>query len=148
MPGRPPFETTDATPFGVPSPRLKPPATLGPAEKAAFLALVTQAPAQQFALVDLPLIVRWCELTVMAERAMRRLAAEGEVVDGKQNPWFAVHQQATKGLLGLALRLRIGPQCRAQRVPKRTVSQLSYYERLELEKGGHEGDEEEVGATQ
>ena len=124
MAGRPPFETTDATPFGVPSPRLSAPASLGPAEKQAFLALVTQAPAQQFAPVDLPLIVRWCELTVMAEKAMKHLAAEGEVVDGKQNPWFAVHQQATKGLTNLALRLRIGPQCRAQRVPKRTVAPM------------------------
>ena len=49
----------------------------------------------------------------MAEQAAGELQAGGMVTaDGRVSPWFTIHQQATKSLTGLALRLRLGPQSR------------------------------------
>ena len=56
----------------------------------------------------------------MAEQAAGELQAGGMVTaDGRVSPWFTIHQQATKSLTGLALRLRLGPQSRARREHRR-----------------------------
>jgi phage terminase small subunit len=135
MAGRRSYTTIDAVQFGTPSSP-----SLGPAERLAFLDLVSRTPITQFEPSDLPLILRWCELCVMAEQAAAHLAAEGAVVNGKQNPWFAVHQQATKGLLGLSLRLRLAPQSRAFKAPKTRAAAMSFYDRTRLE--GDDGQAE------
>jgi hypothetical protein len=132
--GRQPYETTDVLPFGTGVSRLRPPASLGEPEKAAFLDLVTSCPATQFEASDLPLLVRWAELVAMAETAAGELTVGGMVTaDGKVSPWFTVHQQATKTLSGLALRLRLGPQSRTPKAPKRKAGPLSYFDIMELE---------------
>jgi len=70
----------------------------------------------------------------MAEQAARELAASGIVAaDGRVSPWFSIHQQATKGLTALALRLRLGPQSRASKAPKTLAGPVSYYDRRTLE---------------
>jgi hypothetical protein len=69
----------------------------------------------------------------MAEQAIGELAAGGMVTDGKVSPWFSIYQQSVKALNGLALRLRLGPQSRAFKAPKKTVGPVSYFERMELE---------------
>jgi DNA-binding PucR family transcriptional regulator len=131
--GRRPYDTSDIAPYGVGTARLRPPASLGELEKQRFLDLITTTPAGQFRASDLPLLCRWAELTVMAETAAGELAAGGMVTaDGKVSPWFSIYTQATKALSGLALRLKVSPQARAPKAPKRDVS-VSYYERLELE---------------
>jgi hypothetical protein len=61
--------------------------------------------------------------------------------DGRVSPWFVIHQQATKSLSGLALRLRLGPQSRALKAPKRKAGPLSYYDVMELERGTSEEGE-------
>jgi phage terminase small subunit len=136
--GRQPFTTTDVALYGAGSGRLRPPASLGEPEKQAFLDLVTTTPAGQFQPSDLPLLIRWAELTVMCEQARGELAVQGMVVTddkGKASvsPWFTIHQQATKALSGLALRLRLGPQSRASKAPKKAAGPVSYFERMELE---------------
>jgi hypothetical protein len=132
--GRKPYDTTDVALYGTGSARLRPPASLGEPEKRAFLDLVTTVPAGQFRPSDLPLLCRWAELTVMAETAAGELAVSSMVTaDGKVSPWFTIHQQATKALGGLALRLRLGPQSRAFKAPKKTAEPLSYYDRMTLE---------------
>jgi hypothetical protein len=137
--GRQPYETTDVVPFGTGNPRLRPPASLSGPERAAFVALVVACPSTQFEPADLPLLCRWAELTVMAEQAAGELAAGGMITaDGKVSPWFTIHQQATKMLSGLALRLRLGPQSRALKAPKRKVASVSYYERMALERDENE----------
>jgi hypothetical protein len=141
--GRKPFTTYDVQPFGAWD-RLKPPASLGKPERRAFFDLISRVPAGQFCEADLPLICRWAELTVMAEQAAGELAAQGMVTaDGKVSPWFSIHQQATKGLTLLALRLRLGPQSRASKAPKTLVGELSYYDRRALEDGLDDEDEAE-----
>jgi phage terminase small subunit len=80
------------------------------------------------------LLCRWAELTVMAEQAAGELQASGMVTaDGKVSPWFSIHQQATKSLNALALRLRLGPQSRARKAPKTLAAPLSYFDLQELE---------------
>jgi hypothetical protein len=82
----------------------------------------------------------------MAEEAAAALAERGMVTaDGKISAWFTIHQQATKTVAMLALRLRLGPQSRAPRTPKRQAAVLSYYELSALE-GSRETSEGEDGA--
>jgi hypothetical protein len=132
--GRSPYETTDVVPFGFGRRRLLPPANLGEAEKQAFLDVVTSCPAAQFQPSDLPLLCRWAELVVMAERAAKVMDIEGMLkADGKPSGHFVIHREATRGLNALALRLRLGPQSRAQKAPRQKVATASYYERMELE---------------
>ena len=132
--GRKPFETTDVVPFGAGNERLRPPPSLGKPEKQAFLDLVTTTDPKQFRPSDLPLLCRWAELTVMAEQAAGELQAGGMVTaDGRVSPWFTIHQQATKSLTGLALRLRLGPQSRTPKAPKTKPGAVSYYDRMTLE---------------
>jgi phage terminase small subunit len=143
--GRKPFETTDVVSFGAGNQRLRPPPSLGEPEKQAFIDLVTTTDPKQFRPSDLPLLCRWAELTVMAEQAAGELQAGGMVTaDGRVSPWFTIHQQATKSLTGLALRLRLGPQSRAPRAPKTKAATISYYERMTLEgvsRDASEGDD-------
>jgi hypothetical protein len=132
--GRRPYDTTDMALYGTGSARLRPPASLGEPEKRAFLDLVTTVPAGQFRPSDLPLLCRWAELTVMCEQAQGELAVGGIIgPDGKPSPWFSIYQQSVKALSGLALRLKIGPQARAPKAPKKTAGPLSYYDRMTLE---------------
>jgi phage terminase small subunit len=136
--GRQPYDTTDVALYGAGSGRLRPPATLGEPERKAFVDLIVACPASQFTRADIPLLARWAESQVIAETAAGELAAGSMVVTddkGKASvsPWFAIHQQATKTLSGLALRLRLGPQSRAFKAPKKTAGRVSYFERMELE---------------
>ena len=139
--GRRPYATPDTTTYGAPNPRLSPPVGLPEAEKRAFMALMTSTPASQFAASDLPLIVQFCELSVLAERAAEGLRnaplLDGE---GRASPLVAIHASATKGMTMLALRLKLSPQARSPKAPKRDVPQLSYYQQQALEEG--DGDDE------
>jgi hypothetical protein len=70
----------------------------------------------------------------MAERAAKVMEIEGMLKpDGKPSGHFAIHREATRALNALALRLRLGPQSRAQKAPRRGVATVSYYERMSLE---------------
>jgi phage terminase small subunit len=135
--GRPPHETTDITPFGVESGRLRPPNYLGELQKRAFVDLVTSCPVSQFQCSDLSLLCRWAELTVMAEQAVLEMQKEGMVVTGqhgpKVSPWFAIHRDATRELRALSQRLQLGPRGRAPKAPKTVAGRVSYYERMDLE---------------
>ena len=132
--GRKPYEVTDVAPFGLSNQRLRTPPSLGGPEKRAFLDLVCSVPAGQFRESDLSLLCRWAEATVQAEVAASELQASGMVTaDGRVSPWFTIHQHATKSLTMLALRLRLGPQSRAQRAPKTQAANVSFYERMTLE---------------
>ena len=127
--GRKSYETFDDVPYGVSSPRLKVPAGLPDAEMRVFVGLVTGAPASQFQQTDLPLLARYAELVVLAERAAEGLRREPLVTtDGKLSPWVSIHATAVKGVCTLALKLRLSPQGRAPKAPKRLASPLSYYD--------------------
>ena len=135
--GRPPHETTDITPFGVGSGRLRPPDCLGELQRRAFVDLVTSCPVSQFQRSDLSLLCRWAELTVMAEQAVLEMQKEGMVVAGqhgpKVSPWFAIHRDATRELRALSQRLQIGPRGRTPKAPKTVAGRVSYYDQMRLE---------------
>ena len=139
--GRPPHETTDIAPFGVESGRLRPPGHLGEQQQRAFLDLVTTCPRSQFVAADIPLLCRWAELIVMAEKAVLEMQREGMVVDGqhgpKVSPWFAIHRDATRELRALSQRLQLGPRGRTPKAPKTKAGPVSYYDVMQLE-----GDDE------
>jgi hypothetical protein len=133
--GRQPYATTDVLPFGTGTRRLRPPDGLSEAAKAAFLDLVTTCPGDQFQPPDMPLLCRWAELTAMCEAASVELQAAGMLAPAGvgYSPWLRVYLDCTKALSNLALRLRIGPQSRMQKAPRRQVGTISYFERMELE---------------
>jgi hypothetical protein len=131
--GRKPYESTDVAPFGAESRRLAPPECLGNLQKQAFLDLITSVPRSQFRRCDLPLLCRWCELTVLAEQAAFELEQAGAVVDGKISPWFSIHQGASRELRALSQRLQLGPRGRTPKAPKIKTGSVSYYERMDLE---------------
>src|SRR5262245_63921400 len=90
-------------------------------------------PAGQFAPCDLPLLSAWSETGALRERMATRMAVEGELDEkGKPSGAFTIHKEATKTLNSLALRLRVSPQSRMQKAPKREVA-VGYYERVQLE---------------
>lgn len=130
MAGRRPFTTVDVVPSW--EQRLAPPESLGPLERKAFVHLVSACPLAQFTAADLPLLCRWAELEVMAQRAAVELQQAMIMTDGKVSPWFSIHATATKAQTALALRLRLGPQSRLQKAPKTQAAPLSGYERLAL----------------
>src|SRR5262245_54556988 len=135
--GRKPFETTEVAPFGAGNRRLEPPECLGNLQKRAFIDLVCSVPRSQFRRSDLPLLCRWCELTVMAEEAAFQLQTGGMVVSGKDgpkvSPWFTIHRDATRELRSLSQRLQLGPRGRTWKAPKIKPGTVSYYERMALE---------------
>ena len=139
--GRKPYATVDITPFDLPVERLQPPAHLGPAATRVFRDLVARVPAGQFKPSDLSLVCRWAEWTAVADRAAAEIAT-GELVDehGRPSPWIAIAERASKQLVALSLRLRLGPQSRASKAPKTEApGQQSYYERMAAE-GNEDGD--------
>ena len=139
--GRKPYTSMDVHPYGEPDDRLKPPDSLGPAEKRVFWSLITQVPATQFQPADLSLICRWCELTVVADRAAAEMATGNLVENGLPSPWIAIHEKATKQLIALSLRLRLSPQSRMDKAPKtQAAKDLSYYDRMMLEGDDDDGD--------
>jgi phage terminase small subunit len=131
--GRSSFATFDTSAYGVGSSRLKPPPSLPEPEKQVFLNLISACPSSQFTASDVPLLLRFCELVVLAERAAEGLRSEPLVTaDGKVSPWATLHASATKGMVHLSLRLKLSPQARSQRAPKTLAGSLSYYERQDL----------------
>ena len=132
--GRRPYTTIDTPLYGEGARRLSPPAGLPEAERRVFLDLIGAAPPSQFMASDTPLVVRYCELVVLAGRAAEGLRNAPLVSDdGKPSPWVGIHASATKGLILLALKLRLSPQARSRKAPKALAATMSYYERMDLE---------------
>ena len=139
--GRKPFTTIDVSPFDMPVERLEAPPHLGPAATRIFRDLVLRVPAGQFKPSDLSLVCRWAEWTAVADRAAAEMATSDLVTaDGRPSPWIAIAERASKQLVALSLRLRLGPQSRASKAPKTEApGQQSYYERMAAE-GNEDGD--------
>jgi hypothetical protein len=146
--GRKSFVATDIIPYGE-SRRLAPPASLGEGERKAFLDLVLACPSEQFTPADLPLLCAWAETVALRERMATRMAVEGELDEkGKPSGAFTIHKEATKTLNALALRLRVSPQARMQKAPRRTMQSASYYDRLNLELQADQERERDDGASE
>jgi hypothetical protein len=100
--GRNSFVATDLVRHGEPG-RLSPPASLGEAEKRAFVDLVMGCPAGQFQACDSPLLSAWAETVALRERMATRMSVEGELDEkGKPSGAFTIHKEATKTLNALS----------------------------------------------
>jgi phage terminase small subunit len=86
---------------------------------------------------DLPLVAAYARAIVADEDAAKMLREQGQVVKGKPNPWLVVKEKAHKEMISLSLRLRLSPQGRTQNPPK-PAEQLSYYERMRMERKDEE----------
>jgi hypothetical protein len=143
--GKGAYQSTEVLRWDDPDARLRPPASLQGPERQAFLDVVLSCPTGQFRPADLPLLCRWAELCVLCETAMAEMTAGGMVTsDGKVSSWFSIYERSTKALAGLALRLRLGPQSRAFKAPKKDTAPTSFYDRMLLE--GDDADEAEAEA--
>jgi hypothetical protein len=92
--------------------RLQPPPQLGKDEAQRFADLVDSCDPAHFALSDLPLICRYVEADVLAERAAQELRDGGPVIGGKPNAWLFVQEKAVRALVAISMRLRLSPQSR------------------------------------
>jgi hypothetical protein len=143
--GKGAYQSTEVLRWDDPDARLRPPASLQGPERQAFLDVVLSCPTGQFRPADLPLLCRWAELCVLCETAMAEMTAGGMVTsDGKVSSWFSIYERSTKALAGLALRLRLGPQSRAFKAPKRDTAPASFYDRMTLLEGNDDADEAEA----
>ena len=92
--------------------QLDPPDHLGPDERQRFIELVDATETKHFRPTDLPLLARYCEADVLAERAARELRDGGPVISGKPSPWLIVQEKAVRAIVALSMRLRLSPQSR------------------------------------
>ncbi len=129
-------QTREVIPFTGADRRLRPPESLPDAARRSFTNVVASHPASHFKAGDAELLCRYAEAAAAAEEAAFQMAQPGGMVDedGKVTAWFSIHQQATKTLNMLALRLRIGPQSRVLKQSKKDPASLSYYDRMRQEK--------------
>ena len=79
---------------------------------------------------DAPLLRRYCENVVLAQRAAKHLAADGAVVNGKCSAWLTVAEKADRALVSLSMRLRISPQARMRRETTKPGPPPSIYDRM------------------
>ena len=113
QPGR---KSVAARAITTPSPRatrLRPPLSLAEPEAKLFNQIISNCAHDHFRQSDLPLLCRYCEASVLAERAAQQLR-EAPVVGGKPSPWLPVREKATRELVALSMRLRLSPQARAK----------------------------------
>jgi hypothetical protein len=76
-----------------------------------FVDLVAASDPEHFRSSDVPLLVRYVESIVLADRAALELR-KGAVVKGKTSPWLAIQREAIKAMVALSMRLRLSPQSR------------------------------------
>jgi len=93
--------------------RLTPPDSLGKDEARVFRELVAACDARHFDRSDLPLLCRYVEAAVLAERAAKEMRENGPVLKGgRASPWLTIQEKSVRALVALSLRLRIAPQSR------------------------------------
>ena len=83
-----------------------PPACLSEPERELFASIVGGCDGDHFRQTDLPLLSRYCEAAILAERAARELR-NGAVVDGRPSPWVVVQEKCVRAMVSLSMRLRL-----------------------------------------
>jgi P27 family predicted phage terminase small subunit len=114
--------------------RLRPPSSLGEAERVVFAELVAACKSTHFQPSDLPLLARYCEAAVLGEQAAEHLRTEGPVIAGHVSPWVTVQEKAMRAMVALSMRLRLSPQARQANNPTRPQP-ANIYERMAIERG-------------
>ena len=113
QPGRKSAAALAITPPTLRVTRLRPPLSLAEPEANLFKQIISNCAHDHFRQSDLPLLCRYVEASILAERAAEQLR-EAPVVDGKPSPWLPVREKATRELVALSMRLRLSPQARAK----------------------------------
>jgi phage terminase small subunit len=100
-----------------PIPRTTPPvpAGLSTEEEAVFRHLLAAVDPGHFILSDMPLLIGYTQAIAMHDRATKALRREGDVVNGKVNPWVVVLEKSQRAMVALSMRLRLSPQARRER---------------------------------
>jgi phage terminase small subunit len=97
---------------GTPS-RLEPPPSLSAAERVVFANIVAFCDADHFRMTDAPLLCRYAEAVVLAEKAAQELRRHGAVMkNGRVSGWITVQEKSVRALVSLSMRLRLSPQAR------------------------------------
>jgi hypothetical protein len=111
--------------------RLEPPASLSDPERVVFANLVASCDPDHFRLSDAPLLCRYAEAVVLAEKAAEELRRRGAVMkDGRVSAWITVQEKAVRALVSLSMRLRVSPQARldAKKLDRRGGVRPSAYD--------------------
>ena len=98
-----------------------------------FANLVASCDPEHFRLSDAPLLCRYCEAVVLAEKAAQELRRRGAVTkDGRVSGWITVQEKAVRALVSLSMRLRLSPQARldAKKLDRRGGVRPSAYDVL------------------
>lgn len=77
-----------------------------------FRRIVESVAPEHFAPGDAPLIERYAETCVQAERAAAELERSGPVDNGKLSPWLIVQEKSVRAAVALAGKLRLAPHSR------------------------------------
>jgi len=115
---------------GTPS-RLEPPVSLSGPECFVFANLVASCDPDHFRQSDAPLLCRYAEAVVLAEKASQELRRHGAVTkDGRVSGWITVQEKAVRALVSLSMRLRLSPQARldAKKLDRRGGGRPSAYD--------------------
>ena len=112
--------------------RLRPPAKLNEAQRAAFLDIVGSSPPTQFAPSDMPLLVGLARAIVAEDLAVAHLEREGTVIEGKLNAWAVAKEKSHKEIIALTHKLRLSPAARSHALLKPEKA-VSVYDRLAME---------------
>jgi hypothetical protein len=111
---------------------LRPPSSLNAAERATFIDIVGACDPNHFRPSDMPLLCRYAEEIVLAERAARELR-KNAVIGNKISPWLTVQEKAIRAIVSLSMRLRLSPQARQPTHPGTPRPPLSVYDRMAME---------------
>jgi hypothetical protein len=101
MPRKSAAELSIVTGIGSRANRLRPPPTLSEAERTAFVEIVNSCDPKHFVRSDLPLLCRYAEASVLAERAAHELR-QGAVIGGRPSPWIAVQEKSVRAMVRTA----------------------------------------------
>jgi phage terminase small subunit len=105
--------------------RLRPPPSLAEPEANLFRQIIANCAHDHFRQSDLPLLCRYVEASILAERAAQQLR-DAPVIDGKPSPWLPVREKAVREMTALSMRLRISPQARKEGRPLTEPKRLSW----------------------
>jgi phage terminase small subunit len=113
QPGRKSAAALATRPASQRASRLRPPVSLAETEASLFKQIIADCTFDHFQPSDLPLLTRYCESSILAERAAAELRAS-PVIGGKPSPWLYVREKSVRDLVALSMRLRLSPQARAK----------------------------------
>ena len=113
QPGRKSAAALAITPPAPRITRLRQPPSLAEPEAKLFKQIIANCAHDHFRQSDLPLLCRYVEASILAERAAQQLR-EAPVVGGKPSPWLPVREKAVREMTALSMRLRLSPQARKE----------------------------------